>query len=180
VWGLSPSCHHRRLVENPKISCTLVFHALSEDETVWGVQELMEACCGQDSEAAHSLTVCGHSFGSFPISRLLRDPASRPSIRLCILMDRVTLLLSDPAVMANFLHSREVSNIRVIASSELFTEFYLRRHFSWYNCGWTKRYPPHLPPRLWPIQTVAKYGSFAHCTPLWHCPKMTRLYMFPK
>jgi hypothetical protein len=121
------------LVENPNISCTLAFHALSEDETVRGVQELVEACCGQDSEAAHSLTVCGHSFGSCPISWLLHDPAFRPRIRLCVLMDPVTLLLSDPAVMTNFLYSREVSNIRVIASSELFTEYYLRRHFSWYN-----------------------------------------------
>jgi hypothetical protein len=28
---------------------------------------------------------------------------------------------------------KEISKIRMVASSELFTEYYLRRHFSWYN-----------------------------------------------
>lgn len=119
------------LVDHPNISCNLAFHVLSEQETVTGVEELVEIAGWSDPNIA--LTVCGHSFGSCPISWLLHNPHFRPRVRLCILLDPVTLLLSDPAVMINFLYSREVSNISVIASSELFTEYYLRRHFSWYN-----------------------------------------------
>lgn len=35
--------------------------------------------------------------------------------------------------MINFLYNTEMSKIRMVAASELFTEYYLRRHFSWYN-----------------------------------------------
>ena len=35
--------------------------------------------------------------------------------------------------MVNFLYAEELDKIRMVASSELFTEYYLRRHFAWYN-----------------------------------------------
>ena len=50
-----------------------------------------------------------------------------------VLLDPVTILLSEPDVMTNFLYANEISKIRMVASSELFTEYYLRRHFAWYN-----------------------------------------------
>jgi len=35
--------------------------------------------------------------------------------------------------MVNFLYAQELDKIRMVASSELFTEYYIRRHFAWYN-----------------------------------------------
>lgn len=38
-----------------------------------------------------------------------------------------------------------MSKIRIVASSELFTEYYLRRHFSWYNSElWLDDVPPDV------------------------------------
>ena len=82
------------------------------------------------------IAVCGHSFGSCVISWLFYHGSSQlqKQIQLCVLQDPVTILLSDPNVMNNFLYSHKVlCCIRMFASSELFTEYYLRHHFSWYN-----------------------------------------------
>jgi pimeloyl-ACP methyl ester carboxylesterase len=116
------------LFENRSISCALVFHPLTEEETVQGVVEVLEAKQLQHSD----LSLVGHSFGSCSMTWLL---ASRrlPNIKQVVLIDPVAVLLSEPDVMVNFLYAEELDKIRMVASSELFTEYYLRRHFAWYN-----------------------------------------------
>jgi hypothetical protein len=121
------------LIDHYNISCTLQFDALSELETVVGVNELINTHF--PSPSTSPIAVCGHSFGSCCISWLLNHSSKlRQQIQLCVLLDPVSILLSDPHVMNNFLYSRKVlSCVRMVASSELFTEHYLRHHFSWYN-----------------------------------------------
>jgi len=119
------------LFENSNISCTLGFDALTEEETVDGVLELVDRYLPPNAD----LSLVGHSFGSCPLTWLLHAPSLkfRNRIRQFVLMDPVTLLLSEPDVMNNFVYSQDMSKIRIMAASELFTEYYLRRHFSWYN-----------------------------------------------
>ena len=128
------------LFENKPISSSICFHALTEDETIDGVAEALNA----HLETQYSpVTLCGHSFGSCPITWLLHSPLRR-RIQQVVLIDPVTILLSEPDVMINFVYSRrqivplsageiDRTKIQLVASSELFTEYYLRRHFSWYN-----------------------------------------------
>ena len=117
------------LVDNPNISCVVQFSAVSEDRTVQGVKELVDTYFGGDRK----VTLVGHSFGSCPISWLLASEM-KSRVRDVYLLDPVTILLSNSDVMVNFLYSKgSFSKIRMLASSELFTEYYLRRHFSWYN-----------------------------------------------
>lgn len=116
------------LIENPNISCCIQFNALSESATVEGVEQLVQEHFGKKP-----VVLAGHSFGSCPVSWILNH---RPSLEIAdiILLDPVTILLSESDVMINFLYSQEkIDKIRMVASSELFTEYYLRRHFAWYN-----------------------------------------------
>ena len=114
--------------ENRSISCALDFTPLTEQQTVDGVLEILESFQYHTSK----LSLVGHSFGSCPITWLLASKRL-PNIKQIVLLDPVTILLSEPDVMVNFLYAEEISKIRMVASSELFTEYYLRRHFSWYN-----------------------------------------------
>jgi hypothetical protein len=56
-----------------------------------------------------------------------------PNIKQVVLLDPITIILSKPDVMVNFLYPKGFDKIRTMASSELFTEYYLRQHFAWYN-----------------------------------------------
>jgi pimeloyl-ACP methyl ester carboxylesterase len=114
--------------ENRSISCSLDFTPLTEQQTVDGVVEILEKFQHDTSK----LSLVGHSFGSCPVTWLLASKRL-PNIKQIVLLDPVTILLSEPDVMVNFLYAEEISKIRMVASSELFTEYYLRRHFSWYN-----------------------------------------------
>ena len=116
------------LIENHSISCTLDFKPLSEQETVDGVMELLARFQLQNS----NLSLVGHSFGSCPITWILASNRL-PNVRQVVLLDPVAILLSEHDVMVNFLYAEELDKIRMLASSELFTEKYLRRHFAWYN-----------------------------------------------
>jgi hypothetical protein len=153
----APNC---LLVENPNISCTLSFDALSEDDTVRGVRELVGRYFGGSDNGQKRdvpVVLAGHSFGSCPITWILNDNKDNNNnndgkehnednndnchakliVRDVLLLDPVTILLSESDVMINFLYAHEKDNnfdkIRMVASSELFTEYYLRRHFAWYN-----------------------------------------------
>ena len=117
------------LFENPNISCSIGFTALSEDATMEGIHEIVNSTIGKTAD----LTLCGHSFGSCQLTWMLHCTLFRQRIKHVLLLDPVTILLSEPDVMNNFLYSYSMSKIRMVASSELFTEYYLRRHFSWYN-----------------------------------------------
>jgi hypothetical protein len=116
------------IFENRSISCTIDFLPLTEDQTVQGIQEIVDQCLGKEQ----TFSVMGHSFGSCPIAWLLKSTIA-DRIQQITLLDPVAILLSEPDVMVNFLYAREINRIRMVASSELFTEFYLRRHFAWYN-----------------------------------------------
>lgn len=156
------------LFENQTISCTLGFHAVTEDETVQGVQEALDRHLPPNVD----ICLCGHSFGSCQLTWLLHSSLQR-RIRQFILLDPVSILLSEPDVLASFLYSNPCrrthattlsttaqSNdwwyaslsdwlvrlqLRLVASSEVFTEYYLRRHFCWYNSElWLDDVPPHV------------------------------------
>jgi pimeloyl-ACP methyl ester carboxylesterase len=169
LFGLGCKARNRHvfLFENPPIACQLAFDAHSEDETVEGVVEALDRHL-QDGDKASPVTLCGHSFGSCPLTWLLASPQMRPRIGQLVLVDPVTILLSEPDVMNNFLYSRQEpsndelpsvnssflsrliawwrrSKIHIVASSELCTEHYLRRHFSWYNSElWLEDIPEHV------------------------------------
>ena len=128
ISGLSRDGRSLMMFENKSISCSMDFSALTEHQTILGVEELVEKYLPSNV----GLSLVGHSFGSCQLTWLLHS-SLRKRIRQFTLMDPVTILLSEPDVMINFLYSQEVSKIRLVASSELFTEYYLRRHFSWYN-----------------------------------------------
>eukprot|EP00581_Thalassiosira_minuscula_P016826 CAMPEP_0183731492 /NCGR_PEP_ID=MMETSP0737-20130205/35582_1 /TAXON_ID=385413 /ORGANISM="Thalassiosira miniscula, Strain CCMP1093" /LENGTH=592 /DNA_ID=CAMNT_0025964233 /DNA_START=137 /DNA_END=1912 /DNA_ORIENTATION=+ len=139
------------LFENKPISYALCFDALSEKDTIQGVLEALQ----RHIPTSTSLTVCGHSFGSCQLTWMVKSPEIKSRIRQLILLDPVSILLSEPDVVVNFLYNRhEVecqqsghsngwierlirfcneTKIHLVASSEMFIEYYLRRNFAWYN-----------------------------------------------
>jgi pimeloyl-ACP methyl ester carboxylesterase len=135
------------IFENPNISC--VFRslwydetALDERQTVQGVQEILDKTLGTDNSSP--IDLAGHSFGSVSLTWLLHSRV-KSRIRSMLLIDPVTILLSEPDVMVNFLYSNSISKIRMLASSELGIQVYLRRHFAWYNAElWLQDVPPHV------------------------------------
>jgi len=136
------------LFENLAITCHLSFEALTEEETVHGVEQALRTHGFHEKKT--KLTLCGHSFGSFQLTWLLKAQNLRPMIHRFILLDPVSILLSEPDVVLNFLYNggkEEVNDlkIRLVASSELFIEHYLRRHFAWYNSElWIEDIPEHM------------------------------------
>ncbi|KAL3766634.1 hypothetical protein ACHAWO_013981 [Cyclotella atomus] len=141
--------------ENEPVSYSMCFDAVSEEDTVHGVLEALEKHVGA-SPSERNLTLCGHSLGSCQLSMMVKSPQLRKRIQNLILIDPVSILLSEPDVMINFLYTRREneeiqvedasnnwafrlirffheSKIHLVASSELFIEHYLRRNFAWYN-----------------------------------------------
>ncbi len=156
--GLATENRDVFLFENQTISCAIGFHALTEEETIQGVEEVL-----QTYAAEQDVCLSGHSFGSCQLTWLLHS-SIRPRIKQLVLLDPVTIVLSEPDVVVNFLYSRQRkppppeaswserwwiwlahTKIRLVASSEVFIEYYLRRHFSWYNSElWLDDLPPHV------------------------------------
>lgn len=119
--------------ENPDITfCIFGGNPLKEHDTVQGIWEAVD----HHQSSAQDVSVVGHSFGSCPITWLVHSSNSA-RIRQIVLVDPVSICLSEPDVMHNFLYSRNVrlaSKLPVgVISSEIFTQHYLRRHFAWYN-----------------------------------------------
>ena len=143
------------LFENKPISYALCFDALSERDTLHGVSEAMDQHLGTSSDSSKNLTICGHSFGSCQLTWMMKSPELKNKIRTLILLDPVSVLLSDPDVVVNFLYTRQdvegsyngnldswagrlirfinETKIQLVASSELFIQHYLRRSFAGYN-----------------------------------------------
>jgi len=117
------------LFENMSISCVLDFYPLTEKQTVDGVLETLKYF-GANKQ---NLSLVGHSFGSCPIAWLLSSKKLDQQIQQMVLLDPVAILLSEPDVMVNFLYAEEFDKTRIVASSEIMTQSYLRRHFAWYN-----------------------------------------------
>jgi pimeloyl-ACP methyl ester carboxylesterase len=130
--------------ENPGISFGIQFsNPPNEQDTTLGVWEAVNRHLG----TTRNISVVGHSFGSCPITWLIHNTALKPRIRQIVLVDPVSILLSQPDVMTNFLYQRKGVRggsgngnnnnkrcIRIgVVSNEIFTEHYLRRHFAWYN-----------------------------------------------
>ena len=147
---------HVFLFENGPISYALGTRAVDEVDTVRGVAEAVARHVdGAGGPPPPKLTACGHSFGSCVVTWLLRSPVLRDRVGTVLLLDPVSILLSDPDVVVNFLyHPRGVrgsgsgdgvtplgrlgrfaaeTKIRLVASSEIGIETYLRRSFAWYN-----------------------------------------------
>jgi hypothetical protein len=112
------------LFENPSVSCHPSFHVITEDETIEGVQEALDRF-----NILGDLSLMGHSFGSFQLTWLLYSPL-RERIRQFALLDPVSILLSEPDLIINF---DEATPLFKIFLTELWTNFYIRRHFSWYR-----------------------------------------------
>jgi hypothetical protein len=87
---------------------------------------------------------------------MINSPQLKSRVRSMILLDPVSILLHEPDIVVNFLYTRNPdhedsynrksgslagklvrffheSKIQLVASSELFIEYYLRRNFAWYN-----------------------------------------------
>jgi hypothetical protein len=123
------------LVEQVSISGRLgTFGAVNETEMIEAVGNMIKETIDADPATRNlPLLWAGHSFGSCPLVWMLRHTHLKKRTAGIHLLDPVTILLSEPDVMNNFLYNREISKIRMVAASELFTEMYLRRHFAWYN-----------------------------------------------
>lgn len=140
--------------ENKPISYALCFDALSEEDTVHGVLEAVHQHL--DSYRANDLMLCGHSFGSCQLTWMINSPQLKSRVHSMILLDPVSILLHEPDIVVNFFYTRNPyhedsynrksdnlagklvrffheSKIHLVASSELFIEYYLRRNFAWYN-----------------------------------------------
>ncbi len=145
------------LFENLPITYHLSFEALSEEETVHGVETALRAHGFSDRNC--QLVLCGHSFGSFITTWLLKAENLVPMIQKLILLDPVSILLSNPDVVLNVLYNggedcageenfQKIAKrhiINLVASSELFIGNYLRRHFAWYNSElWIEDIPEHV------------------------------------
>ena len=142
------------LFENLPITYYLSFEALSEEETVYAVEHALLAHGFHKDNC--DLSLFGHSFGSFQMTWLLHAVNIKPMIQKLVLLDPVSILLSHPDVLVNFIYGggdgdgRGTENgitntiIRVAASSEMFIQHYLRRNFAWYNSElWIEDIPDH-------------------------------------
>ena len=151
LFGLSRDDQDMFCFENPAISCTSLWfpRVLNEDDTVRGSMEAVDSRLGCDSE---KVSLCGHSMGTCQITWWLHhSDEARRRVTQVLLLDPVTILLSDPTVMVNFLYKRQCHTwfnclVHVMASTEIFIEHYIRRHITWYNCElWLQDdFPPDL------------------------------------
>lgn len=121
------------IFENKPISCHLSFEVVSEDDTIAGVQDALEKFNFHGDVA-----LMGHSFGSFQLTWLMYSPL-RNRVRQFALLDPVSILLSEPDLIKNF--DNAVPLFKLILT-ELFTNYYIRRHFSWYRSElWLDDFP---------------------------------------
>lgn len=120
--------------ENPDISFILGGNPPNERDTVHGVWEAVD----RHLDSTQEVSLVGHSFGSCAVTWLVHS-AQKARIRQIVLVDPVSILLSEPDVIQNFLYQRKALRRKKmpiklgVVCNEIFTEHYLRRHFSWYN-----------------------------------------------
>jgi len=114
------------IFENQPVSShpNFSFEVLNEDETIEGVQEALERFHPEGD-----IALMGHSFGSFQLTWLIYSPL-RDRIRQFALLDPVSILLSEPDLIMNFENATPLFKIFL---KDLWTNFYIRRHFSWYR-----------------------------------------------
>ena len=112
------------IFENMPVACHPSFEVLTEDETIEGVQEALDKF-----HPKGDIALMGHSFGSFQLTWMIYSPL-RDRIRQFALLDPVSILLSEPDLIMNF---EDATPLFKIFLKELWTNFYIRRHFSWYR-----------------------------------------------
>ena len=128
------------LVELDAIASCIPMSTKFELEEEQTVQEILHAL-QRHSITSTPIVLVGHSFGSCPITWLTQSKTFRTQciIDTILLLEPVSILLSEPHVMTNFLYTAEQMSvlqfiIRGMASCELGIQSYLRRQFAWYNC----------------------------------------------
>jgi pimeloyl-ACP methyl ester carboxylesterase len=124
LWGVANDGRALFIFENKPVSCHPSFDVLTEDETIQGVQEALERF-----DIQGDISLMGHSFGSFQLTWLIYSPL-RDRIRQFVLLDPVSILLSEPDLIINF---ENATPLFKIVLKELWTNYYIRRHFSWYR-----------------------------------------------
>ena len=124
LYGVAGDGRALFIFENTPVSCHPSFEVLTEDETIEGVQEALERF-----NIKGDLSLMGHSFGSFQLTWLLYSPL-RDRIRQFALLDPVSILLSEPDLLMNF---ENATPLFKIVLKELWTNWYIRRYFSWYR-----------------------------------------------
>lgn len=142
IYCLNQTNRSVLIPETHSITYSLSFHALEEEEMVDAVQNALR----RHKKLKNGLYIVSHSFGTFQSTWILKAKEIRPLIRKVVLIDPVSILLSFPDVLSNFLYSDRnkkdrmnwiqrlnITMVRLLASSELFIEDYLRRKFAWFN-----------------------------------------------
>lgn len=145
LWGLATDENGNIdrpifLFQNNCVSFALTNHAPTEKETTEGVWEAVDKHCGPGTE----VSLLGHSFGTCLQTYMLHSSQGH-RVRQMVLMDPVSILLSDPDVITNFVYCRShhrdtklhdsvtVPGAAGWVMNELFIEHFLRRLFRWYN-----------------------------------------------
>ena len=145
LWGLATGDDGKIdrpifFFENPAVAFSLSSHAPSEEETTVGVWEAVDKHLGPTAEVA----TAGHSFGTCLQTYLLHSSEGH-RIRQIVLLDPVSIMLSDPDVITNFVYCRNHHRNTKLHDSvpepgaagyvmnELFIEHFVRRQFAWYN-----------------------------------------------
>jgi hypothetical protein len=128
------------LFRNPAVAFGLTDHAPTEQETNEGVWEAVDKHLGPTAEVC----TVGHSFGTCLQTYLIHSSQSH-RVRQMVLIDPVSICLSDPDVITNFVYGRSHHRGNKLSDSvpspgaagfvmnELFIEHFLRRQFAWYN-----------------------------------------------
>jgi len=122
LLGLNRTGRAIFVFENHSVACTLNFKAFSEQELIAGVKEMIDRFCG----VRHDVALMGHSFGSSALTWLLHSEM-RPRIRQMVILEPVSIMLSEADVINNMAHP--VLKMAI----DLVLEHYIRRQFPWYN-----------------------------------------------
>eukprot|EP00816_Leptocylindrus_hargravesii_P013341 CAMPEP_0196814254 /NCGR_PEP_ID=MMETSP1362-20130617/42178_1 /TAXON_ID=163516 /ORGANISM="Leptocylindrus danicus, Strain CCMP1856" /LENGTH=478 /DNA_ID=CAMNT_0042190807 /DNA_START=237 /DNA_END=1673 /DNA_ORIENTATION=- len=124
------------LFESPGISMEMSMKILSEDDTVSDVREAIDRHAGVETR----VQVVGHSFGTFTAAWFNHSFPQR--VRQILLFDPVSILVADNMVYQNFVFARGAQEAVttssrlatfLMASTEAYMQYYLRRKFFWYN-----------------------------------------------
>ena len=122
ILGLNRTGRAIFLFENHSVACTLNFKAISEQDTISGVKEMIDRFCGPHRH----ISLMGHSFGSSALTWLLHSEL-RPRIRQMVILEPVSIMLSEADVIMNM--AKPIFKMAI----DLVLEHYIRRQFPWYN-----------------------------------------------
>ena len=144
------------LIENEGITCRMTLNALTEKETIKGVQTALVRHGFHSPRQEQDLTLIGHSFGAFHLSWCVRSELCKRIGKL-IVIEPSAILLSDPDATNNFIYNRVAENllrgipypraffVALVYGTDLFSEHNFRRHFKWYNSElWLEDIPNHI------------------------------------